>query len=492
MSTGTIEQVDPTTLSIALNVRTDVKLDKGFVASIKELGILQPPMVTRNAEGQLEVVLGQRRTLAAVEAGLTEIPVYVVDQSEADAARVVDQLTENDQRQGLTEAERVAGYKQLALFGVTPAQIAKRTASDRKRVDTALAVADNEVAASALVEYQLTLDEAAMLVEFSDDEEAIKVLVKAAGNGDLAHVVAGERRKRDLRLLQERLAEELVAEKVIVMLPSDSAYKGRQDGDPEGLVKIKQLGSPKDSTVPLDVKEVPKKALAGRVVTDFMNTTDGGYGRTAIKEYFVLNPVEHGIPELTYARPQVELTEEQKAERAEREERERLAAEARVARQAAAEVRWAFVSEFMQRKTLPVDEALSFIARLTALADPEHSPRAFALLGVEADPQNDTVAALVDTVGALVDRLLAERPQDALRVILATVLSAAEGAVNPRATWQVPVLAVASVYLTQLDVWGYGLSEYEHGLLEVASVEAAAVDVDDEEYDDDEDEGDVE
>lgn len=485
MSNGVIETVDPTTLAIAGNVRTNVRLDKQFIASIKELGVLQPPMVTRNALGVLEVVLGQRRTLAAVEAGLTEIPVYVVDQSEADAARVIDQLTENDQRQGLTEAERVAGYKQLALFGVSPAQIAKRTAVDRKRVDTALAVADNETASQALVEYQLTLDEAAMLVEFSDDDEAIKVLVKAAGDGSLAHAVVKERRKRDLRLLKERLAEELVAEKVIIMLPSESSYSGRQDGDPEGLVKLDRLGSPKDSTVPLDLKEVPKKALAGRVVTAYMDTPEG-YIQSAAKQYFVLNPEAYGIPELTYARPHVELTDEEKAARAERDERERLAAEARAARQSAAEVRWAFVEEFIQRKTVQ-DGALLFVARLSALADPDHSPRTFGLLGVEVDPQQDEV-------GALVDGYLSTHPKDALRVILASILSAAEGAVNPSAQWRVPELPVASVYLTQLELWGYGLSEYEHGLLEAASVEAA--EGDDYEggadYSDYEDEGDVE
>ncbi|MEX1078908.1 MAG: hypothetical protein WED09_07355 [Homoserinimonas sp.] len=56
MSAGTIVQVDPATLTIALNVRTDAKVDKEFVASIKTLGILQPPMVTANADGGYDVV----------------------------------------------------------------------------------------------------------------------------------------------------------------------------------------------------------------------------------------------------------------------------------------------------------------------------------------------------------------------------------------------------------------------------------------------------
>lgn len=235
MNAGQIVQVDPTTLTIALNVRTDVRVDKEFVASIRELGILQPPMVVKNGDGY-DVVLGQRRVLASVEAGLKEIPVYLVEKVEADAARVVDQLTENEQRQHLSESEVVGGYKQLALFGLSPSQIAKKVARPRKTVDTALAVAEDERASAALDE-GLTLDQAAVLVEFTDDKAAVKRLVESAAKGDFTHVVADVRAKRELAQLVDQLQAEIEAEGITVLPFSAQEYsRPERRTDPDGRV----------------------------------------------------------------------------------------------------------------------------------------------------------------------------------------------------------------------------------------------------------------
>ena len=75
---GTLEHLDPTTLLIGENVRDKAGLEPQFVASIGEHGVLQPVTAVRTETG-VEVRDGQRRTLAAREAGLTSIPVYVLD-----------------------------------------------------------------------------------------------------------------------------------------------------------------------------------------------------------------------------------------------------------------------------------------------------------------------------------------------------------------------------------------------------------------------------
>lgn len=62
--------VDPRELVIHANVRTDVALDKGFVADIAERGVRQVIPVRRDHSGRLVVRTGQRRVLAAIEAGL--------------------------------------------------------------------------------------------------------------------------------------------------------------------------------------------------------------------------------------------------------------------------------------------------------------------------------------------------------------------------------------------------------------------------------------
>lgn len=126
---------------------------------------------------------GQRRTLAAVEAKRTSIPAVVVDRPE-DADRIVRQMAENDHRSGMSTADRISGVKQLAAFGLTAAQITRRTARPRAEVDAALTIAGSELAEKAAQRWDyLTLDQAAMLAEFEDDAEPVKGLMLAAKEG---------------------------------------------------------------------------------------------------------------------------------------------------------------------------------------------------------------------------------------------------------------------------------------------------------------------
>jgi ParB family transcriptional regulator, chromosome partitioning protein len=108
-----VEQVDPTTLLIDVNVRTETVADKDFIASVKDLGILQPIRAVRTPEGALRVETGHRRTLAAIEAGLATVPVLVVADEPSDDAgaveRIVRQYAENEHRTGLSTTDLLMG-----------------------------------------------------------------------------------------------------------------------------------------------------------------------------------------------------------------------------------------------------------------------------------------------------------------------------------------------------------------------------------------------
>ena len=68
-------------------------------------------------------------------------------------------MAENDHRSAMTTADRIAGVKQLAAFGLTAAQIKRRTARPRTEVDAALTVAGSELAEKAAQRWDfLTLD----------------------------------------------------------------------------------------------------------------------------------------------------------------------------------------------------------------------------------------------------------------------------------------------------------------------------------------------
>ena len=52
VSASTLEHLDPASLVIDANVRTDPRLDPRFVASVKERGVLEPVVAYRDAHGQ--------------------------------------------------------------------------------------------------------------------------------------------------------------------------------------------------------------------------------------------------------------------------------------------------------------------------------------------------------------------------------------------------------------------------------------------------------
>lgn len=120
---GTIEHIDPHTLIVDANVRDQADLNAPFVASVKEHGVLTPIVVVRDSDGQLWVRSGQRRTLAAREAALPTVPVYVraatagTDEKAQLVERVCEQIVENDQRTRLTDVQRPRGIQQISMLG---------------------------------------------------------------------------------------------------------------------------------------------------------------------------------------------------------------------------------------------------------------------------------------------------------------------------------------------------------------------------------------
>jgi ParB family chromosome partitioning protein len=79
--------------------------------SIKELGILEPLLVRPLAEGDYELVAGERRYRAASMAGLTEVPVVVREMDDVITHQV--RLVENLQREDLNPLEETEGILDL-------------------------------------------------------------------------------------------------------------------------------------------------------------------------------------------------------------------------------------------------------------------------------------------------------------------------------------------------------------------------------------------
>lgn len=237
---GQVYEVDPATLVIGTNVRTDIKERSDFAKSIKALGVLEPITAYIGEDGALVVYRGQRRTLTAAKVGTPTgtVPVRVLERPE-DAERIVAQVSENLHRAEMSAAEERDAIEQLALLGVSAAQIAKRTAIEREQVNAALKVAKSETARSRMDNDGLTLEQAAILAEFEDDPEALSRLEQQLswGGSRLEHLA---QQLRDERADRERLraeAERLRGEGVPVLDP-DECPSPRWEYELDGLVRV--------------------------------------------------------------------------------------------------------------------------------------------------------------------------------------------------------------------------------------------------------------
>ena len=201
-------QVDPGSLVIGANVRTDTHPDaREFKASIKTRGVVEVITAYRADDGSLVVLRGQRRAVVAAEVGTPTgtVPVRVVP-APADPDRISDQITENVHRAAMAEQELRDGIEQLALCGVSAAQIAKRTALKRSTVNAAITVIGSETAKARMDTDGLTLEQAAIFAEFEHDQRAIERLTQAVTwNHPLEHVA---QRLRDAAAETAQLAAE--------------------------------------------------------------------------------------------------------------------------------------------------------------------------------------------------------------------------------------------------------------------------------------------
>jgi ParB family protein len=93
------------------NPRAIVKPDPALVASVRAHGIIEPLVVRPLGDGRYEIVAGERRYRAAKMAGLTEVPVRVLDLSEKEARLLA--LVENLQREDLNPYEETLGVLEL-------------------------------------------------------------------------------------------------------------------------------------------------------------------------------------------------------------------------------------------------------------------------------------------------------------------------------------------------------------------------------------------
>ena len=110
---------------------------KELMVSIKEVGILQPPVVREVSGGRYELIMGERRYRAAKAVGLKTIPVIIRQTPDNELLR--EALIENIHRSQLNPLEEGAAYAQLLSdFNCTHEELATKLGRSRPHLSNTM------------------------------------------------------------------------------------------------------------------------------------------------------------------------------------------------------------------------------------------------------------------------------------------------------------------------------------------------------------------
>ena len=224
-----------------------------LVASIREVGLLQPVVVRPTAEpGAYQLVLGERRLRASRQAGLTTIPAIVRETDDRDLLR--DALLENLHRADLNPLEEAAAYQQLLDdAGCSQEELSRRIGRSRPQISNTLRLlkltppVQRRVAAGVLS---------------AGHARALVALPGAAAQEDLAGRIVAEG-------LSVRATEEIVSSGGADAAPRRRPQRAGTVGVPEHDEVAQLLGDRLETRV-----TVSASRTRGRIVIDFATTED--------------------------------------------------------------------------------------------------------------------------------------------------------------------------------------------------------------------------
>ena len=145
-----------------------------LAASIRIQGVIQPLLVRRMPQGDYELIAGERRLRAAERAGLTQVPVFAREISDAESLELA--LVENIQRDDLAPLEEAAAYQRLIdEFGHTQEEVAGKVGKSRPAVANALRLLRlPESIKRDLARGRLTAGHARVLLSIDDTDAQVR------------------------------------------------------------------------------------------------------------------------------------------------------------------------------------------------------------------------------------------------------------------------------------------------------------------------------
>jgi ParB family chromosome partitioning protein len=222
---------------------------KELMVSIKEIGILQPPVVREVSGGRYELIMGERRYRAAKAVGLKTIPVIIRQTPDNELLR--EALIENIHRSQLNPLEEGAAYAQLLSdFNCTHEELATKLGRSRPHLSNTMRL---------LTLPQAVQKRVALGIISAGHARALLGLTDAAEIEKLANRIVAEN-------LSVRSVEEIIA---TGGSGKKTAKRKSRSGNPELNEIAEELGDYLDTRV-----KIEGSAGKGKIVIEYSGGQD--------------------------------------------------------------------------------------------------------------------------------------------------------------------------------------------------------------------------
>lgn len=142
--------------------------------NIKQYGLLQPIVVRPLANGNYQIVAGERRWRASRQAGLKTIPAIIKELDDKQTMEIA--LIENLQREDLNPIEAAEGYKRLMdNFGMTQELLSERVGKSRSAIANTLRLLELGEFKKYVESGEISAGHARAIIPLNDTDRAVAI-----------------------------------------------------------------------------------------------------------------------------------------------------------------------------------------------------------------------------------------------------------------------------------------------------------------------------
>ena len=183
--------------------------------SIKEQGVIQPIVVRPNksSEGKYEIIAGERRWLAAQNAGLHEIPVVILNVDDVKSLEFA--IVENVQRQDLNPIEEARGYQRLVEdFNYNQEKLSKFIGKSRSYIANSLRLLSLPQEVHLMVEQgNLSAGHARSLIGLNTSVDIARKIIQKKLSVRQSEILARQFRDKKFKLISKKDSNVLAVQK---------------------------------------------------------------------------------------------------------------------------------------------------------------------------------------------------------------------------------------------------------------------------------------